>query len=34
MKFIILFTMPKLFLNKPLTPCGQAAEAQNVDENF
>jgi hypothetical protein len=23
----------KAFLNKPLTPYGQAAEAQNVDEN-
>jgi hypothetical protein len=32
MKFIDLFTMQKIFFNKPLTPCGQDAEAQNVDE--
>jgi hypothetical protein len=28
------FYNAKAFLNKPLTPYGQAAEAQNVDENF
>jgi hypothetical protein len=33
MKFIVIFYNAKAFLNKPLTPYGQDAEAQNVDEN-